>query len=149
MPQYTLPPNNGLANLYGGAVMIWAAVFVVISVIIHVCFAIGVNRDAARREQHAQDTVFVGRLCWTFATLLGGPFMAGLYWVMHRSTLAPAPESPLRVICPICDTTQQFAPSAAGTVRECQTCRRPIHIPEADEPADGDGARRSSDSGEP
>jgi len=141
-PQFTLSPNNGLANLYGGAVMIWAAVFVVISVIIHVCFAIGVNRDAARRDQQAQDTLFVGRLCWTFATLLGGPFLAGLYWVMHRSTLAPAPESPLDVICEICDTRQMFAASAAGTVRECRSCRRHIRIPAADEPS------RSDDSGE-
>ena len=137
-PQLTLSPNSGLANLYGGAVMIWATVFVVISVIIHVCFAIGVNRDATRREQHAQDTVFVGRLCWTFSTLLGGPFMAGLYWVMHRSTLAPPTQSPLRVLCPICDATHSFAPSAAGTVRECRSCRWPILIPAAEEPSDGE-----------
>ena len=137
-PQFTLPHSNGLTNLYGGAVLIWTAVFVVVSVIIHVCFAIGVNLDAARREQRAQDTVFVGRLCWTFSTLLGGPFMAGLYWVMHRSTLAPPTQSPLRVLCPICDATHSFAPSTAGTVRECRSCRRPILIPAADEPSDGE-----------
>jgi len=110
----------------------------VIWLIIHICFAVGVGRDAMRRQQRRHEILFVDRACWTLAALLGGPFMAGLYWVMHQSTLAPPTQPPLRVICPICDATQSFAPSAAGTVRECRSCRRPMHIPETEEPQRSD-----------
>ncbi len=63
-------------------------------ILVNIMFAFGVRNAARVDESRGNDLQFVGTFGWFLATLLGGPFTAGLYWAMHRSTLRPSPASP-------------------------------------------------------
>jgi hypothetical protein len=57
--------------------------------IVNIVFAIGVLRDALRlQEEHGRPTEIVSGAMWAFATLMGGVFVAAVYWLIHRSTLS-------------------------------------------------------------
>ncbi len=68
-------------------VFYWAAILLV-----HAFFAIGVLGDADRQRQQRR-LFLVSTWTWALATLLGGVTVAGIYWLIHHSTLRPA-EAP-------------------------------------------------------
>jgi hypothetical protein len=55
-----------------------------LSIAIHVAFALGVRAHSVGRE-----TLFVGSGFWSLATLLGGPLVALAYWIINASSLRP------------------------------------------------------------
>ncbi len=57
--------------------------------IIHLVFARGVWFAANSRRVY-----FAPPAVWTIATLLGGVFVAAIFWVMHYSTLSPRTKAP-------------------------------------------------------
>lgn len=63
--------------------------FSLTTIIIHIFFAIGVLQDASRLPAR-RGPIFVGQGVWCAATLLGGVFVAAVYWAMHHSRLNEA-----------------------------------------------------------
>ena len=59
---------------------------VVIIIIVHISFAVAIFRDATSLPS-SRKPIFVGRTIWLLATLVGGIFVATIYWVMHHSRL--------------------------------------------------------------
>lgn len=89
MPQISGSGFEQFASLW---VMLGIAVAVA-TVFVHCMFAIGIALDARRRENAGDRLEFVGSVTWCIATLLGGVFVAGIYWLMHRSSLRGVNES--------------------------------------------------------
>ncbi|QIF02625.1 hypothetical protein [Roseimicrobium sp. ORNL1] len=79
-----------LSSLPGTLGFIIFLVVFLVTVVVHVCFALAVWVDAGLMEQHQRRSTFlVGGGLWALATLLGGVFVAGIYWAIHHSTLRP------------------------------------------------------------
>ena len=74
-----------LEPFVGWIVAYWLAV-----AIVHVFFAIAVFRDAQRQQSPVgRGTILVVPGLWSLATLVGGVVVAGIYWLIHHSTLRP------------------------------------------------------------
>lgn len=63
-------------------------VFVILTVLIHIVFAIAVYRDATRLDR-VRTLIIAGPAIWGIATLIGGVITAAIYWAMHHSRLNP------------------------------------------------------------
>ena len=63
------------------------SIVIVVIPVIHISFSLAVLADAKRLRQQMIPTFFVGGGIWALATLVGGVFAAGVYWVIHHSTL--------------------------------------------------------------
>lgn len=58
-----------------------------INALIHMFFAGAVARDSGELVKRGQKTILVSGLIWAFSTLIGGVFVAAIYWVIHHSKL--------------------------------------------------------------
>ncbi len=76
-----------LSTYLSGSLQTVQYLFLAIQVILHVVFAAAVARDAGHLEKTGAKTLLVSGVMWAFATLLGGVFVAVVYWVLHHSTL--------------------------------------------------------------
>lgn len=66
------------------------SVGLILTAVVHLCFACAVWSDAGMMARHhRRGTFLVGGFLWGLATLLGGVFVAGVYWIIHHSTLRP------------------------------------------------------------
>lgn len=70
----------------------WSTLILVLTVIVHIVFGYGVYVDALRLRKGGGRLFFVNSRIWFFATLIGGVFVAGVYWVLHHSRLNPSIE---------------------------------------------------------
>ena len=70
----------------------WSTLILVLTVIVHFVFGYGVYVDALRLFKRGRRLFFVKPRIWFFATLIGGVFVAGIYWVLHHSRLNPSIE---------------------------------------------------------
>jgi hypothetical protein len=77
----------GLVNIIPFA----GVVLLALTALVHILFAVAVARDASQLHVNPpySGTTLVGLAGWTLATLLGGVFVAALYWLLNRSTLRP------------------------------------------------------------
>ena len=74
----------------GEQIILFWIVFYFLVTIINVIFAVAVYSDAKDLYQYTQKQTFlVDTGIWALATLFGGVFVAGIYWVIHHSTLNP------------------------------------------------------------
>lgn len=71
-------------------VQLYVIVVLITTLLVHIAFAGAVFFDTVR-------TAMVPRWVWALATLLGGPIVGALYWIVHRGVPAapPAPQAPL------------------------------------------------------
>ena len=73
---------------WGQLAALWAIGVAVLTVLIHIVFAIAVYRDATRLDR-TRALIIVGPGIWCIATLIGGVITAAIYWGMHHSRLNP------------------------------------------------------------
>ncbi len=79
-----------MINWYAELVFIIPVLAILVGAIVNISFAASVLYDASRlRNEEKTDPVLVPVSIWTLATLLGGPIVAGIYWILNRSPLAP------------------------------------------------------------
>ena len=58
-----------------------------ISALINVLFAGAVAKDAGDLTENGLPTILVSGLIWAFATLVGGVYIAAIYWFLHHSKM--------------------------------------------------------------
>ncbi len=79
------PPNA----IFAISLLIW-----LMTAIVHVGFACAVFTDSGLMWRRLRrNTFLVGGGIWALATLLGGVFVAAVYWLIHHSTLRPPQRS--------------------------------------------------------
>ena len=76
-------PIGILWALFIGGVAICS---VVIIIVVHISFAVAVFRDATNLPA-PRKPISVSPTIWLLATLIGGIFVATIYWIMHHSRL--------------------------------------------------------------
>lgn len=82
--------DSSLTGLFSVIPISLGSVIAVLSVLVHVVFAIAVYRDATRlNRSRALAIAGVGPAIWCVATLVGGVITVGIYWAMHHSRLNP------------------------------------------------------------
>ena len=89
METFTVNVTGGHWGLPIGAIAICSSIIVIV---VNIAFAVAVFRDAThlrdpQNPRAPRKPIFVGRLIWFLATLVGGVFVAGIYWIMHHSRL--------------------------------------------------------------
>lgn len=78
----------------GASVSLVFAIWI-LTAIVHVGFALAVWSDSHLLwKQLRRKTFLVGGGLWALATLLGGVFVAAIYWLIHHSTLRREPPPP-------------------------------------------------------
>ena len=76
-----------LANTFSSELASLSMLLIIVNSIIHIIFAGAVAKDAGDLTKVGQKTILTTGLVWAFATLLGGVFVAAVYWLLHHSTL--------------------------------------------------------------
>ena len=88
---------SNMVSMAGGGGIV--AVFILFAtIVIHVLFAIGVYSAAKQGEIEGRKTWFVWPIGWLFSVLILGPFLAGVYWIIHHSTFGGFDKSTLERI---------------------------------------------------
>jgi len=59
----------------------------VIKIVLHLLFAAAVAKDSGLIIKQGRTTWLVSGLTWAFATLIGGVFVAAIYWFIHYSNI--------------------------------------------------------------
>lgn len=78
---------NELAQQFAAQIQTFFYLVMIINGILHLVFAGAVARDAGNMNRLGQKPVLVSAATWAFATLIGGVFIATVYWLLHHSTL--------------------------------------------------------------
>ena len=73
---------------WGQVTTLWAIGTTLLTILMHVVFAVAVYRDATRLDR-TRTLIIVGPAIWGIATLVGGVITAAIYWAMHHSRLNP------------------------------------------------------------
>lgn len=65
----------------------WGSLLTLITILIHVIFAIGILMNASRMRSTGGRTFVAPGWIWALATLLGGVIPVLAYWLIHHSSL--------------------------------------------------------------
>lgn len=77
-------------QLYAQYVTTIQVVLLIITALLHIIFAGAVAKDAGQLAQRGRPVFLVSGMIWAFATLIGGVFVAAVYWFMHHVKWAHA-----------------------------------------------------------
>jgi hypothetical protein len=78
---------NELAKQFGNQIDTFFYLIMLINAVLHLVFATAVAQDSGKLSRIGQRPVLVSGATWAFATLIGGVFVAAIYWILHYSTL--------------------------------------------------------------
>lgn len=76
-----------LAQNYSEQLQHLQLLIMAINALVHLVFAGAVARDAGDLYQLSRRPALVSAHVWAFATLIGGVFVAAIYWFIHHSNL--------------------------------------------------------------
>lgn len=76
-----------IAKSYANQIASVQLLLLLINVFIHMMFAAAVAKDAGNLDKLGRTTALVSGIIWAFATLIGGVFIAAIYWVIHHSNI--------------------------------------------------------------
>ena len=75
------------AKSYSDQIASLQLLLLLINVLIHVIFAGAVAKDSGKLTATGQRPILVSGISWAFATVIGGVFIAAVYWLIHHSKL--------------------------------------------------------------
>lgn len=78
---------NELAQQFASQIQTFLYLIMIINGMLHLIFAGAVAQDAGKMNRAGHKPVLVSAATWAFATLIGGVFIATIYWLLHYSTL--------------------------------------------------------------
>jgi hypothetical protein len=67
---------------------VWAMLPILATIIVHLAFSAAIFNDSSKLHDENHQLAFVGPVIWTLAVLVGGVFVAAIYWLIHHSTLS-------------------------------------------------------------
>ncbi len=76
-----------LLNQFSTMVQHGSIIIFMLNILLHICFAGGVARDINRLAKLGGMPQLFSAWVWVLAALIGGVFVAVIYWFMHHSTL--------------------------------------------------------------
>lgn len=71
-----------------GVPALFPLVYFLALAIVHVAFASAVFHDGMRLSREGSGPLIVGPHLWSLATLVGGVYVAAIYWAVNHSTLS-------------------------------------------------------------
>ena len=85
---------------YFGITLAYGAVAFLVTAVVHLAFALAVWRAGGQLVDRGSGTMLVGPFIWGLATPVGGVVAAGVFWMLHYSTLRrrAAMAEPLRQV---------------------------------------------------
>jgi hypothetical protein len=64
------------------------SIMFLLTIVLHVIFANGVAKDVGMLNKRNLPTLIIPGYAWVLATLIGGIFTLGIYWLIHHSNFA-------------------------------------------------------------
>ncbi len=74
-------------NQFSTMVQHGSIIIFMLNILLHICFAGGVARDINNLTKLGVMPELFSAWVWVLAALIGGIFVAVIYWFMHHSTL--------------------------------------------------------------
>jgi len=74
---------NTVLQSYSAQIEHIQLLLMIINALVHITFAGAVARDAGSLYKIGRAPVLVSAYIWAFATLIGGVFVAAIYWFIH------------------------------------------------------------------
>ena len=68
--------------------LMWHVLPIIGTLLVHLAFSAAVFNDANKLQREHDSLAFVNSWLWSLAVLVGGVFVALVYWVIHHSTIA-------------------------------------------------------------
>jgi hypothetical protein len=77
--------TTSLLHSFNDIIQSLSLLILIINALLHVIFAGAVAKDAGYIAKSGFPTQIVSPMTWAFAVLIGGVFVAAVYWLIHHA----------------------------------------------------------------